>query len=111
MSLLPGSVGGFRIWRENTDAGFGAESVVVGGGSVPPPAVDEGGNCRDYGGECNGNGNGNGERFVRRGFGFGGLREDKGGNVGREVSIGGEGRRRRGRRRRERGRRVEWEKW
>lgn len=68
-----------------------------------PPAVDEGGDADDGDNGADDGGNGNADELPGGGLGFRGLREDEGGDVGRERSEGN-----RGRRRRRRG--ICWEK-
>jgi hypothetical protein len=103
VSLLPPSNG---IAPDGT---IGRENLVVGGRVKIPatsPEVNKSGNGYDNGSAGDG-GESDREEFIVRGIGFRRVRENEGGDVGRERSKG-EWRRRR---RRGRDRRVVWEKW
>ena len=91
--------GGFGIVPEQAEVGVGSDKFAFGGeGMVPATAVtDDGGD--DYSEDRSGDGGGsNREEFVGGRIGFGRVRENERGNVGREGSKGDWRRRWRGRR-------------
>lgn len=101
--LVTAAVGGDRVGREQSEAvrsggGAGLVEVIGGGGGASFPATvveegdGEGGN--ENGGE-EGSRDGKGKTVAAVRVGGGGLGEEEGGDVGREGSEGGGGRRRR----------------
>lgn len=81
--------GGFGIAREQAEVGVGSDKFAVGSeGRAPATAVTDDGRddySKDRGGD---GGESDGEEFVGGRIGFGGVRKNERGNIGREGGKG-----------------------